>query len=247
LAVIVLLIALFLGFLYVHDESKHALFGKLWPRLTNSLTTRTVLQRNAVLQVLNGDNSDSIKLIEIGAGTGENIAFIDKLENVAKINYIGVEPNEALYNLLLNRIHTLNPKFKYETSMKFGGEYLNRVADNSVDYILTTFVLCSVDEQQSLLKEMYRVLKPGGKLLYVEHVLYYDEARLASHIFKGLQIVLTPIWRLIAGGCELHRDTESAIKSVGFSTSPQREMVYPILEPFPLYMPLPLKYGSATK
>jgi SAM-dependent methyltransferase len=80
----------------------------------------------------------------------------------------------------------------------------------SVDTIVTTWTLCSISQPGTALAEMRRVLRPGGKLLFVEHGLAPDE------VVHRWQDRLTPAWRYISGGCHLNRPIRSMIGAAGF-------------------------------
>jgi SAM-dependent methyltransferase len=82
--------------------------------------------------------------------------------------------------------------------------------DRSVDTVVTTWTLCTIPEAVRALEEMHRVLKPDGRLLFVEHGLALDE-----RVCKW-QNRLTPAWKCISGGCHLNRPIAAMIKSGGF-------------------------------
>ena len=84
------------------------------------------------------------------------------------------------------------------------------VADAVFDTIVMTWTLCSIPNPMAALTEMRRVLKPGGRLLFVEHGLS-PEIRTARW-----QHWLTPYWKRISGGCHLDRKTDDLIRAVGF-------------------------------
>lgn len=83
------------------------------------------------------------------------------------------------------------------------------VQDASVDTVVVSLVLCSVADQAAALGEIRRVLRPGGALLYYEHV------RSAAAPIAAIEDLLTPAWALLAGGCHPNRDTEHAIRAAG--------------------------------
>jgi ubiquinone/menaquinone biosynthesis C-methylase UbiE len=83
--------------------------------------------------------------------------------------------------------------------------------DGSFDTVVATLLFCSVADPMAGLRELRRVLKPGGSYLFIEHV------RPRGRSFAGLADLATPLWRRIAGGCHLNRDTEAAIREAGFS------------------------------
>jgi SAM-dependent methyltransferase len=80
----------------------------------------------------------------------------------------------------------------------------------SVDTVVTTWTLCTVPEAATAIAEMRRVLKPHGKLLFVEHGLAPDAS------VRWWQDRLTPIWRRLSGGCHLNRPIQSMIEGGGF-------------------------------
>jgi ubiquinone/menaquinone biosynthesis C-methylase UbiE len=84
--------------------------------------------------------------------------------------------------------------------------------DNNFDAVVTTLVLCTVDDVEQSLSEIYRVLKPGGKFYFIEHVAAPDDSWL-----RKLQNWITPLWRVIADGCHPNRNTAEWIRRSGFS------------------------------
>jgi len=83
-------------------------------------------------------------------------------------------------------------------------------ADGTFDVAVTTLVLCTVPDPASALGELLRVLRPGGRLLFAEHVRS-SEARTAR-----VQDVVKPVWQFVARGCHPNRDTLAAIEGAGF-------------------------------
>jgi SAM-dependent methyltransferase len=85
-------------------------------------------------------------------------------------------------------------------------------ADASFDTVVSTLVLCTVRDPSAALAEIGRVLRPGGRLLFIEHVR--GEGRRGR-----VQQRITPLWRVLAGGCHPDRDTVSAIRRQGLEVS----------------------------
>lgn len=80
----------------------------------------------------------------------------------------------------------------------------------SVDTVVMTWTLCSIPQARAALAEMRRVLKPGGRLLFVEHGLSPDKR------VRWFQNALTPAWRRIGGGCHLNRPIDAMIRESGW-------------------------------
>jgi ubiquinone/menaquinone biosynthesis C-methylase UbiE len=102
-------------------------------------------------------------------------------------------------------------------AVSFPVELLNRPADRiplideAVDTAVVTWSLCSIADPLSALKEMRRVLRPGGSFIFVEHGLSPHSG------VRSWQNRLTPIWRKLAGGCHLNRKMDDLIRDAGFS------------------------------
>ncbi|GFS66680.1 methyltransferase-like protein 7A [Trichonephila inaurata madagascariensis] len=89
---------------------------------------------------------------------------------------------------------------------------MSDIADNSLDVVVSTYLHCSCDDSYAVLKEVQRVLKPGGKYVFLEHVCYPE-----NEFGLSIQRLINPIWFLYFNGCTLDRDTGSKIKKSGFS------------------------------
>jgi ubiquinone/menaquinone biosynthesis C-methylase UbiE len=142
-------------------------------------------------------------VLELGCGGGINMAFYDP----AKIkSFSGVDPSLAL----LERSREAAQAIGLTADIRGGvGEALP-FDDASFDTVLITFTLCSVDDQQQVLSEMRRVLRPGGKALFLEHGAAPD-----ADVQKW-QRRIEPIWKRIGGNCHLTREISSAYEKAGF-------------------------------
>ena len=93
--------------------------------------------------------------------------------------------------------------------------------DNSVDTVLITYTLCTIEDTEKALKGMRRVLKPHGRLLFCEHGKAPDEN------VQRWQDRLNPAWSKIAGGCQMNRDIPALIKEGGFDIKADERMYIP--------------------
>lgn len=144
------------------------------------------------------------RVLEIGIGTGLNLAFYDP----RKVTHIcGVDPAAQMQRLARKRSAQIS--IPVETIPLI----LEEIAapDASFDTVVSTFTLCTIPDAVSALREMRRVLKPGGQLLYCEH------GRAPDASVRRWQDRLTPLWKPLAGGCHLNRDIPQLLQMGGFS------------------------------
>jgi ubiquinone/menaquinone biosynthesis C-methylase UbiE len=153
--------------------------------------------RRNLLADLEGD------VVEIGSGTGASLPYYERASRV-----VAVEPDGSMAKRLPTRIAEANVPIEV---VNVQAEKLP-FPDETFDAAVTAFVLCSVDDQATVLTEIRRVLKPGGKLVLLEHVL--GEGRTARW-----QDRITPLHVRLAGNCHLNRDTRAAVAAAGFDTT----------------------------
>ena len=138
------------------------------------------------------------EVLEIGFGTGLNLPYypekIDKLTTV--------DPNPGMKKLAEKRIKQSSITVDIRL---LNGESLP-MEDNRFDCVVSTWTLCSIIQVERAIAEIYRVLKPGGKFLFIEHGLS-NEANI-----QVWQNRLTPIQKIIADGCHLNRNIEHLVK-----------------------------------
>ncbi len=141
-------------------------------------------------------------VLEIGIGSGLNLPFYSaKTQRV-----VGLDPSQKL--LVMARAAP-RPKFLPIEFIEGSAEQIP-VESESFDTVVTTWTLCSIPEAVRALREMRRVLKRGGHLLFVEH------GRAPDAKVQWWQDHLTPLWKRIGGGCHLNRAIEPLIASAGF-------------------------------
>jgi ubiquinone/menaquinone biosynthesis C-methylase UbiE len=143
------------------------------------------------------------RVIEIGAGTGANLPFYSD----AVSDLVLCEPAEPMARRLERKLASFGRPVRV-----VGAPAENLPFDNaSIDVAVSTLVLCSVEDPRRALSELYRVLKPGGRLLFIEHVRA-EEPRLAHW-----QDRLNFLNKRIGQGCNCNRDTVSEIAAAGFT------------------------------
>ena len=143
------------------------------------------------------------KVLEVGFGSGLNVPFYP----ATVTGVAAIEPAEVGWKLARNRIAASTVPVQRFGS---GGQSLP-LADDSYDVALTTWTLCTIPDVAAALRELRRVLKPGGSLHFVEHGLAPDE-----HV-RRWQHRLEPIQKRVFGGCHLTRPVVALLKDAGFT------------------------------
>lgn len=170
----------------------------IFPHLLNQVMQTPSLMdlRRELLLNISGE------VLEIGFGTGLNLPFYQEVDLV-----YAVEPNPAIFKLAEARIQ--QAAFQVE-HIQASAEALP-FAEHSLEHVVSTWTLCSIADLGQSLREIYRVLQPGGHLHVVEHVLNRQNLNI-----QRLQHLLTPIQKKVADGCHLNRNIETALLETGF-------------------------------
>jgi ubiquinone/menaquinone biosynthesis C-methylase UbiE len=143
------------------------------------------------------------RVLEIGIGSGLNLALYGEQVEVV----IGVDPSEQL--LAIARLRAIEAAVRAD--FRVGSATEIPLESEAVDTVVMTWTLCSVPDPLKALRELRRVLKPSGALLFIEHGLSADPR------IQQWQRRLTPLWRPIAGGCHLDRKVDELIRAAGFN------------------------------
>jgi SAM-dependent methyltransferase len=144
-------------------------------------------------------------VVEIGAGTGVNIEY---LSSGGVDRYIAVEPNPCMHPYLRRASE------EHGVGMELRAEPFEEAAleAGSADVVLCTLVLCSVADPAAVLARVKRILKPGGRFIFIEHV-----AAPRGTARRAAQRMVRPVWRTLGDGCNPDRETWMAIEQAGFA------------------------------
>lgn len=153
--------------------------------------------RRELVSDLGGD------VLEIGAGTGRNLEHYRDLDRL-----VLAEPDPHMRRRLEEKAARTSVARKVDL-VAWSAEELE-CEPRSFDAVVCTLVLCSVRDVARSLSEIHRVLRPNGKLVFLEHVAAEDPGRLAW------QRRTEPVWKLVAGNCHLCRETARSIEDAGF-------------------------------
>jgi len=146
------------------------------------------------------------RVLEVGMGSGLNLPYYD----TGKVEFVwGLEPSKGMRRKAQRNLDNSPVEVKW---LDLPGEEIP-LEDASADTVVLTFTLCSIDGWLEAVREMRRVLKPGGKMIFCEHGLAPDEN------IRKWQNRLNPVWKRLAGGCNLNRDVPGCLREGGFRIS----------------------------
>jgi len=173
-------------------------------------------QRQKVVPLAKG------KVLDIGIGSGLNIPFYnsDKIDIV-----IGIDPSHELIELAKELANDI----KASIELVIGSAESIPYPDNFFDTVLVTYTMCTIPNVAIANKEMWRVLKDDGRLIFCEHGLAPDKK------ISKWQNRIDPFWGKIAGGCHLNRDIQKLITDAGFSFESLDKMYIPSTPKFAGY------------
>jgi SAM-dependent methyltransferase len=167
--------------------------------------------RDELLADLEGD------VVELGAGTGANLDHLGP--GIGRLT--ALEPSPAMADRL--RKHAARTVDHEVEVLEAPAEALP-VATESTDTVISTLVLCTVRDPVQALAEIRRVLRPGGRLVLLEHVR-------GDGATETVQRALDPVWHVVGRGCHLTRDTRRLVEEAGFDTSGLRDIRLPLPGP----------------
>ncbi len=169
------------------------------------------------------------RVLEVGAGTGLNIELYPE-RGIESLTLSEPDP------LMVKQLREKLGESEREAELIQAPAEELPFADDSFDTVTVTLVLCTVPDQPAALREIHRVLRPGGQLLFLEHVRAEDAglARWQDRLEKP--------WRFLGDGCHCNRDTVAAISASRFEIDELEHDQLPKAPP----IVTPLVHGSAT-
>ena len=141
-------------------------------------------------------------VVEIGPGGGLNLGFF-----APDVRWTGVEPNPFFHPHIQNAAVRLGR----EVEVRLGAAEHLPFSDKHADAVVCSLVLCSVRDLDQTLREVRRVLRPGGRFVFIEHV-----GAPAGTPLRWVQRLVRPLWLALADGCHPDRDTALALRKAGF-------------------------------
>lgn len=158
------------------------------------------------------------EVLEVGIGSGLNLPFYDR-DRVARV--WGLDPAEEI----TRRARPAADAAPFDVELVHAGAEEIPFESGRFDTVVITYTLCSISEPVPALREMARVLAPGGRLLFCEHGLAPDPQ------VHRWQRWANPVWRRLGGGCNLDRDIPALIQAAGFRVRGLQTMYIPGWKP----------------
>uniref|UniRef100_A0A5Q5BNY4 Methyltransferase type 12 n=2 Tax=unclassified Mycobacterium TaxID=2642494 RepID=A0A5Q5BNY4_MYCSS len=189
-------------------------FARLWTVMSGHETEEMRRLRAANLAGLTG------RVLEIGAGTGTNFAHyppsVTEVVAIEPERRLAAHAREAAAHAPVPVTVTMDSVEDFSTAEPF-------------DAVVCSLVLCSVDDPDGVLRELFSLLRPGGELRYLEHIA---ETGARARLQK---VADATVWPRMLGNCHTHRHTETAITVAGFRVEDaRRERMFPSWVPLPV-------------
>jgi ubiquinone/menaquinone biosynthesis C-methylase UbiE len=210
----------------VSSSHRHPIFARVYPYISRSAEKGGAAEhRRALLDGLRG------RVIEVGAGHGLNFPYYP--QKVTEV--VAVEPEPHLLELA----RAAAERAPVLVNVVSGTAEALPAADGEFDAAVASLVLCSVSDQAVALREIARVLRPGGELRFYEHVISNRP------VMARLQrIADATIYPPLAGGCHCARDTGAAIANAGFHIDREERIAF---KPSPIVPSIPHILGAAQR
>lgn len=165
-------------------------------------------RRSQLVPLATGD------VFELGCGGGLNQEFY---QTSLVSSFSGIDPHTGL----LENARARATARGWDHNIREGVGEKIPFRDSSFDTVVCTFTLCSVDDPGQVMSEMRRILRPGGRLLFLEH------GRAPESDVARWQDRIEPVWKRIAGGCHLTRPIGAALRGAGFEVEPMGQGYLP--------------------
>jgi ubiquinone/menaquinone biosynthesis C-methylase UbiE len=196
-----------------NDTKGHRWFAAMYDRISRGGERAQV--RHLRKELLSGVTGE---VLEIGAGTGANFEYYDDAARV-----VALEPDPHM-------LKRAEAKLRPNITLRQAPAEALPFPDASFDAVVSTLVLCTVSDPAAALAEIHRVLRPGGKLVFIEHVR-------ADGLAGRVQRLIRRPWRYFGAGCNIDRATGDAMRDASFAlTTLKRTKFMPVM---------PVIYGVA--
>jgi SAM-dependent methyltransferase len=196
------------------DLVDNPFFARLWSNITTHEPESVRRLRRENLAGLSG------RVLEVGAGTGTNF----ELYPTTVTEVVAIEPERRLADVATRAAASASVPVTVTTDTVEDFQ-----SEEPFDAVVCSLVLCSVDDPDAVLRQLFSMLRPGGELRYLEHVASGGARATLQKLADAT------IWPRLLGNCHTHRDTEGSIVGAGFEVRDARhEWVLPVWVPMPV-------------
>ena len=172
------------------------------------------LMKRRLFGGLRGSEKEKLTIVELGIGAAPNFKYYGPGRVTKGDKYYGIDINPEMFDYAKESIANVERSYlqgvegvaPFNVTYRLADVQSTGLPDAFADAVIGTLLLCSVEDQKATLAEIRRILKPGGKYYFIEHV----GADLGTPL-RFAQDVLNPLQQIVAGGCHLNRDTSLAI------------------------------------
>lgn len=176
---------------------------RIFPVLLDLASRHFAAQRRELMAHARG------RVLELGVGTGSNLAFYPP--RVSEV--VGIDPHPAVLERAREEVRELEARgLPYTVRLQRADAERLPYREGSFDTVVAFLTLCTIPDHRAAARESFRVLRPGGVLLVMEHVRAEPGSTLARW-----QSRLDPLWTRAAVGCHLDRDTGAVLREAGFT------------------------------
>jgi SAM-dependent methyltransferase len=144
------------------------------------------------------------RVVELGSGVGANLRYMSPGSTL-----VAIEPNWFMYG----RLRAAAKRHRIQLDLRDRMAEDTGLEDRSVDTVISSLVLCSVQDPAAVLAEIKRILRPGGTFRFLEHVVAHE-----GTLTRASQRVLRRPWAWTFEGCSCERDLEQYIRDAGFAS-----------------------------
>ncbi|XP_019647515.1 PREDICTED: methyltransferase-like protein 7A [Branchiostoma belcheri] len=207
-------------------------YAYILSRIAKSYNKKMSPFKEKLFEDMKTHHTGDLTVLEIGVGAGANFKFYP-----AGTSVIAVDPNPEFDKYLMKNAEEFG-EVKLQDFVIAAGEEMAGVPDCSVDVAVCTLVMCSVADQVKVLAEIKRVLKPGGKFYYMEHVRAAPDTWAYS-----IQNWVDVVWPYLSDGCTVRSELWKHLDTAGFSQVDYQKFDAPIR----MALIAPHLMGTATK
>ena len=174
------------------------IFASQYDKFMSGIETEFGQLRKEMIADLKGN------ILDVGCGTGANFEYFNKDAIV-----IAVEPSTHMLEKAIAKLPQKATITTYNLSVT-DDKLEEIILPKSLDYVVSTLVLCTIPDYKLALKKFHNWLKDDGQLIIIEHIHAKEKPR------RIIQNIINPAWKVIGDGCNLNRDTDQVIKEMGF-------------------------------